>query len=434
VLDTLWSKFVLQLNKGNPFFACLALFTQVIPDESNEISVTCGKEIRINPDFILNQSDEKAFSYLLHQVLHLALQHNSRGRNRNAEVWNVAADIIVNDIIVSSTPWPTAPATAWDNRFSDCSVEQVYARLMEEFPETPDTTDAMGNNESELADEAGDLSGDPCDDSNGPAGSQSAVKGQSSDAIANGAGKSSRSISTLYQSHADLTQEDDTRSAAENTDDARYWLDATAQAHVAINGRQAGELPASLVREFERVARSNIDWQRELWRFVSERQSDFTEFDTRHIHRGLYTEQLKVDGLNISVAIDTSASVDDQELGVFMSELESIRQLYSDVQVSLYYCDTEVHGPYKLEARQENHHPPVGHGGTSFQPVFDSIKQLALVDRPDCLIYFTDGEADFPKDSGQMPTLWMLTSGGNCRESDIPFGRSLRMAPARNAN
>jgi len=99
MLDTLWSKFILQLNKENPFFACLALFTVLVPDDKIEYGVTDTKELRINPDFLLSESEEKAFSYLLHQVLHLALQHNFRSGGRKLEYWNIAADIVVNEII-----------------------------------------------------------------------------------------------------------------------------------------------------------------------------------------------------------------------------------------------------------------------------------------------------------------------------------------------
>ena len=465
MIDTLWSKFVLQLNKHNPFFACLALFTQVVPDEDTDIGISHGKDIRINPDFILHQSEEKAFSYLLHQVLHLALLHSSRGKGRDWEVWNIAADIVVNDIIVTSTDWPTAPATAWDKRFTDCSVEQVYARLMTEFkPQSLSQAGTDCNEESQSSGECvngsdtsnhGDENDkDPDDaaaqspdssttesdtnhdtdedfsaaqDSSSPEESQGDATDTRSTTL--GVEETPSSITKLYQSHSDLVSESGADSEQGDADDSQYWQLATYQARVATEKQNHSQISGALQREFERIDRNNIDWQRELWRFVSDRQADYTEFDVRHIHRGLYLEQLSVDGLNLSVAIDTSGSIDRRELSVFMTELEAIRRLYADVQVSLYYCDAEIDGPHQLHGKAMNTNPPMGYGGTSFQPVFDAIEKLPLADRPDCLIYFTDGEADFPAQSELLPTLWILTSDGNCEERDIPFGRSLRMKP-----
>jgi predicted metal-dependent peptidase len=471
--EQLWSKFVVRLGQLNPFFACIALFTRFVPDEKIELAQTTGVEIRVNPDFILNLSDEEAFSYLMHQVLHLALLHDKRRQGRDIEVWNLAADIVINHIIVEATRWPVAPKTAWDDRFIEDSVEQVYLQLIKEIDECtgplpgtvgepqPDSFDQ----DSDSSDPGNSQSGNTDDDSGGNAQSDvndEGETGNSSDDGANGddqhsndngsatdaggsagsgAGSSiSNTVLDFYQAHNDLKSQGSTQqNTGQNGDPVqqkleheKYWEDAIVQANYAtadVTAKGRGMIPAGLKREFERIARSRVNWRRELWRFVSDRQSDYSEFDARHIHRGLYLEELRVDGLSLAIAVDTSGSISYQELGMFMRELEEIQGLYSDINISLYYCDASVDGPYSLSGKKPQiEASPVGFGGTSFVPVFKAIEKLTLTDRPDCIIYFTDGDGEFPKHSPVVQTLWVLVDDG-VEESDIPFGRTIRMPP-----
>ena len=195
------------------------------------------------------------------------------------------------------------------------------------------------------------------------------------------------------------------------------------QANYLSASKQQGAFPAGLQREFERINQSRIDWRKELWKFVSKRQSDFTEFDNRHIHRGLYLEELYVDALNMVVAVDTSGSVSDKQLGIFIRELTEIQKLHADVNIKLYYCDTHADGPHDLGHEK---FAPTGGGGTSFVPVFDKVDELELTDKPDCLVYFTDGFGEFPEQPPSYPTLWLLVDDG-IPVSDVPWGRAICM-------
>jgi len=233
----------------------------------------------------------------------------------------------------------------------------------------------------------------------------------------------------LYQSSSDLLDRANPNNNEDKAASQRYWQNAVEQARIAIHDRRPGSLPGTLQREFDRAEKSTVDWRRELWRFVSDRQSDFSEFDLRHIHRGQYLEKLSIDALNLCVAIDTSASISRKELSIFLTELESIRSLYIDVAVTLYYCDTEVDGPHKMKSRISLENLPVGGGGTSFQPVFDEIDKLDINEKPDCILYFTDGYADFPDRYIKIPTLWVLTNDSHLTDADIPVGTMIRITP-----
>jgi len=211
----------------------------------------------------------------------------------------------------------------------------------------------------------------------------------------------------------------------------KYWEDALLHAETATNAKAQGYVPMGLQREFVKIAQSAIDWRKELWRFVSDRRSDFTEFDNRHLYKGLYLEELRVDGLTLAVAVDTSGSISIEELSVFMKEIESIQKLHADITTLLYYCDASVDGPHKLVKRNANvEFKPTGGGGTSFVPFFNSLEQLSLTEKPDCIIYFTDGYGDFPAIAPVQPTFWFITEQG-IELDTVPFGRAVSVPTSR---
>ena len=47
-----------------------------------------------------------------------------------------------------------------------------------------------------------------------------------------------------------------------------------------------------------------------------------------------------------------------------------------------------------------------GGGGTSFRPVFDWVEEQEI--EPRCLVYFTDGYADFPEQPHSYPVMWAI--------------------------
>ena len=59
----------------------------------------------------------------------------------------------------------------------------------------------------------------------------------------------------------------------------------------------------------------------------------------------------------------------------------------------------------------------LGGGGTDFREVFEFVESLPNIN---LLIYFSDGEGVFPKNTPYFDTLWILN-----KESEVPFGSSI---------
>tara|TARA_R110002126_G_scaffold71222_2_gene178766 strand:+ start:178 stop:606 length:429 start_codon:yes stop_codon:yes gene_type:complete len=124
------------------------------------------------------------------------------------------------------------------------------------------------------------------------------------------------------------------------------------------------------------------------------------------------------------VAIDTSGSIGDHELSVFLSEVVGICNEVSPSSVELLYWDSEVAG-------HETYHigdydgltqatKPAGGGGTTVGSVREYVKDKQI--EPEAIVILTDGyvEPDWGG-SWQHPTLWAITSKG----VTSPHGKSI---------
>jgi hypothetical protein len=123
------------LISSYPLLGSLAAAFEVIEDPKLcariEVSIAAvsdyTKEIYVNPAAGLTE-DECRF-VMAHELLHVALRHSARGRGRDAVLWNVACDFVINEWLselrVGALPrrpestWTRSIATAWRR---DCFV------------------------------------------------------------------------------------------------------------------------------------------------------------------------------------------------------------------------------------------------------------------------------------------------------------------------
>ena len=76
-------------------------------------------------------------SALVHEVLHAALQHIWRRGDRDRELWDMACDYVVNQII-KDQGLQLPPGVFLSGRFKGMSADAVYSILLEEMlPQTP---------------------------------------------------------------------------------------------------------------------------------------------------------------------------------------------------------------------------------------------------------------------------------------------------------
>jgi predicted metal-dependent peptidase len=375
---------LLRICDRSTFFATLALFARVDISARVPTAATDGRDIFVNPEFFGALTAAEQDGLLLHEVLHAALLHVPRRGSRDPRLWNVAADIVVNGMIANDGY--SLPAGALrDTQKEHLSTEEIYDLIVQNAQQVgpapwSDLLDARPGDSSLPAD-----GGMPGDD---PGDAQSR------------------------------------RAALES-----YWRDAQQQARMVAESSLVGTLPAGLARELGSLSEARIDWRSYLWRYLVQTPNDFTGFDRRFVGQGLYLESLAGESVHVHVAVDTSGSVDQRALDLFLSEVRAILHAYPHLRCDLYYADSALHGPFPLTPGGPVP-PPIGGGGTSFRPFFERLETERDGWTATVAVYLTDGYGDFPSAAPSDPVLWVVTPGG-LDLSGFPFGEAVRLVGDR---
>jgi predicted metal-dependent peptidase len=389
--DKIISASILRLRMKFPFFATLALFTRFIPIPSIPTAATDGKEIFYNPDFLAALPPPQIDGLLLHEVLHAALLHVIRRGTREPQLWNVAADIVVNGQIVTQSGFGLPPGGIRYRDWEHLSVEEIYELLLKETPNDC-------NCPMDLLDES-------------PQGS----KTENDDSLS---GKSSESNISSDRICLDPIS----RKAALEA----HWKSALQQAiAIARSSHSQGTLPAGLLRQLSEITEPQLDWRSYLWRYLVRTPTDFTGFDRRFIGRGLYLDTLDGESVRVFVAVDTSGSISDTQMRQFLGEVYGILNAYPHIKGDLYYVDAQAYGPYPIKLNSEIP-PPIGGGGTSFVPFFEAVRTIWDGYSSSICVYLTDGYGTFPAEVPELPVLWVVTPGG-LRLEQFPFGEAVRL-------
>ena len=122
---------ILQLRVRSPFFATLALFARIHFTDAVPAAGTDGRDIYLNQQFWQELTPPQRLGLLAHEVLHAALLHTVRRGHRDLLLWNIAADIVVNGIVLAQ-PNFELPAGAISNpSLEHLSVEEIYHILQQ---------------------------------------------------------------------------------------------------------------------------------------------------------------------------------------------------------------------------------------------------------------------------------------------------------------
>ena len=187
-----------------------------------------------------------------------------------------------------------------------------------------------------------------------------------------------------------------------------------------------GKLPSSLERWIAALRRSRVPWRRILHSFLrsalSHDEQSFLPPNRRHLWENRYLPSI-TQGIHpgLAVAVDTSASITDEQLGVFASELSALSDICSEVL--LLTCDATVHETLRLNDFSSHllSLSMTGGGGTDFRPVFEKIRATRY--HPDALLYMTDGHGTYPDRAPRdYPVLWCVSGEGN-----PPWGATLSL-------
>jgi predicted metal-dependent peptidase len=186
-------------------------------------------------------------------------------------------------------------------------------------------------------------------------------------------------------------------------------IDALVEATVRrARSRRWGNMPGRLLEHLESLIerRNEVPWKRVLRLFGATSERTYLKNTIARPSKRYGTcpgirVRRKTD---VVVAVDTSGSVDVDDLALFFGEIHAMWR--RGAHVTVLECDAAVVREYPYRGS-----PPTnvaGRGGTSFDPAIERANRI----KPDALVYFTDGEAPRPEKKARMPVLWVLSSAG----------------------
>lgn len=409
---------------NNGFYGLLLMHMIYSIDESCETAATDGRRIIFGPRFLDELGDSELDFIMMHEILHVILQHCLRRGDRNNEQFNIACDIVVNSNILLSENMNLKAITlkkygesmhlAPDGKEGyEYTAEQVYGMLSpppSNRKPKPGLTETLGKN-----------SGD--DDPDGEAKGSTLGRAKKKQA-------ENKKAKEVWDNHTRWGMDEENEALRDLW--VKRFEDACEAVSIRDPSNQKGLLPLFAERLFKELKNPQTDWRMVLNDFVQQEIVDysFTPPDRRFDESPFFLPDFNdKDDLveDILFMIDTSASMSDDMITAAYSEVKgAIDQFGGKLKCWLGFFDTAIVEP-KLFINEEEFRiiKPAGGGGTDFQIIFEYVQKHMQEKLPACIIILTDGFAPFPKEKlvGGVPVLWLL----NNDETDPPWGKIARI-------
>ena len=338
-----------------------------------------GVQLSINPDFFMELNDNHKYGLIKHELLHIAFGHLIvRELYPDKKLFNIAADLEINQYI-SSENLPQG------------------GLLLSSFPELKLPKRAGTKTYYDLLNQARE----------------------------DGTSPSLDSLMDMMDGNSPYCHgtwdEFDELSAAEKKlvqKQVEHQLKEVAQSTQKRCGNIPGELQ-DIIQRLLHIPPPKFDWKGYLKRFIGNSSIVYTKKLRRKYNKRYQANpglKIKMKN-NVCVGVDTSGSVNNDELQEFFAELTHMHK--TGHKITVVQCDTEIKSIKEFNPKQDwDIH---GRGGTSFQPVIDHYNKDG---RYTALIYLTDGEAGVP-DNCPKNTLWVHSSNCSINE-DLP-GRLIQL-------
>ena len=375
----------------HPFFGNMATRLKIqAADEWCPTAAVDGRTLYFNTQFFNAMNNKEVEFVIAHEILHCVFDHLGRRDQRNPKLYNIAADYIVNNLLVRDRigAKPKVVNCYQDFKYDKWTSEEVYEDLFKQAEKNgQDYLDQLG----EMLDEHLDLEGDGSDD------------GDNKD------GKSGRP----RYSKAELDQ---------IKDEIKEAMLSAAQA------AGAGNTPGEIARMIKDLTEPKMNWRELLLRqqIQSTVRNDYTF--SRPSRKGQMTGAI-LPGMNfdetidICIALDMSGSIGDDQARDFLSEIKGIMDEYKDYNIKLWCFDTKVYNEQDFSADGGDDlmdYEIKGGGGTDFDANWTYMKEEGI--EPKKFIMFTDG---YPwsswGDENYCDTIFIVHSHPN-KNLEAPFG------------
>jgi predicted metal-dependent peptidase len=367
IIDKLVTARIALLLK-HPFFGNLATRLKIVnADDWCPTAGTDGRYFYYNTKFIDSLNPKETEFLFGHEVLHNVFEHMMlRIGNRDPQIWNIAADYTVNQILKDYDigEMPTGKKGEnkgfQDDKYKDWTAERVYDDIYKQAKK----------NGKEFMDKMGKLLDDHSVwDGEGQPNESKKGKGQKGKN-----GKPSYSKEELKKIKDEMKEA--MISAAQSTG--------------------AGNLPGSIQKMIKDLTEPKMDWREILQQqIMSTLKSDYTfmkpsrkAWHTSAILPGQNNDEM----IDICLSLDASGSISNEQCREFLTEVKNIMDQYKDFRIHLWSFDTAVFNPkvFTPDNADELLDYKLGSGGgTEFECNWDYMKEQGI--EPKKFVMFTDG-------------------------------------------
>ena len=372
----------------HPFFGNMATRLRIqAADEWCPTAAVDGRNLYFNTQFFDAMNNKEIEFVIAHEILHCVFDHLGRRDERNPMLYNIAADYIVNNLLVRDRigEKPSIVDCFQDFKYEGWTSEEVYEELFKEAEKNgKEFLEQLG----EMLDEHLDLEGDGTEEDN-----------------KDGKGRPKYSKAEMDQIKDEIKE-------------------AMIQAAQTAG---AGNTPAGIQRLIKQLTEPKINW-RELLRqqIQSTIKSDYTF--ARPSRKGWHTGAILPgmnfqDTIDICITLDMSGSIGDAQAKDFLGEIQGIMDEYKDYKIKLWCFDTDVYNEQDFSADDGDaltDYEIYGGGGTDFMVNWQYMKDNDI--QPKKFIMFTDGYAwDSWGDPDWCETIFIIHSNHN-KNLEAPFG------------
>lgn len=302
------AKISLMSKPDSVFFTTVCFSLKHIWDDSIPTAATNGIDIKFNPEFFMSLTIEERVFLLLHESMHVAFLHMDRLETRDRKKWNVAADHVIN-LMLLGRGFKMPKNGLADYKYSGLSTEEVYNLLP-----------SQENNDVDLDIQAAE--GDPVE---------------------------------LQQAIEDIIIRASIQSKMQGEDAGNI----PGEIQIFLNGLLKPKLPWNriLQKYIQNLTKCDYSFRKANRRF-------FPEFHLPSLH----SESL----MDLVIAVDSSGSVSDDEFNQFITETTSIFKMMKPEKITLIQFDTQIKSIDPIKNIQELSKVEFfGRGGTDICPVIN---------------------------------------------------------------
>lgn len=379
-----FTKTRMKILKDAPFYGELLLKLR-FGLASCQTACTDMERILFDPRFMQALSDKELEFVILHELLHCVLNHPLRRHDRSHTVFNIAADIVVNSVILKHMGKKTFVVDKEEVMHTLPDGREGYLFYAEEVYQI-------------LIQETGEAE-----------------------------------VVMQFPGKGTLDTHDTWESVFIDSSLPQEWNHSVRK----IAGKMADRegIPGELDRNLKDILKkTRLNWKELLQNFIqmSVDTFDYTfqPYDRRfsdspYILPG-FTEIEQETMRNLWFLVDTSGSIEKSQLETIMAEISAALTQFQKLEGWISYFDVDVSAPVRFSNQKDlEQFRLLGGGGTSFRTIFRYLKEKMMEQLPVAIIILTDGYASFPKEEAALgiPVLWIMV-GSNVK---APFGTTISL-------